>query len=198
MTKTVLVPREINLVQQSIDTSLVVGGSCNLSCSQDLVPVLEVRVKHPVGETSHTDPNTFKHTITSELMHDKWRLNFNGLLVGVGHNATDEVGLSLVKSTHELTKLNKVDRGYGLSTRSLLLLLLFLTLWWGSLSRVVPPQEDQKLILSPLEDVNNCVIDGILVLLKPGSDIVGHSTSVMNDGKVSILVSLGAGLSKWR
>ena len=38
------------------------------------------------------------------------------------------------------------------------------------------------------------VIDGTLVLLKPGGDIVGDSSSIVNDGKVSILVSLGLGL----
>merc|ERR550539_2320431 len=47
-----------------------------------------------------------------------------------------------------------------------------------------------------LEDLDNCVIDRILDLLKPGCDIVVDNTSIMGDTKVSILVSLGGRLQE--
>merc|ERR1711994_873420 len=47
-----------------------------------------------------------------------------------------------------------------------------------------------------LEDLNHAVVDGVLVLLQPASDVVGHDTGVVRDGKVSILVSLGLGLQE--
>merc|ERR1711994_830614 len=47
-----------------------------------------------------------------------------------------------------------------------------------------------------LEDLNHGVVDGVLVLLQPTSDVVGHDTGVVRDGKVSVLVSLGLRLQE--
>merc|ERR1719310_1419859 len=56
---------------------------------------------------------------------------------------------------------------------------------------MISPQVNQELgFRSGLEDLNNAVIDRVLVLLKPVGDIVGHNTSIVRQGKVSILVSL--------
>lgn len=36
-----------------------------------VIPLFEVRVDHPIGESLTTDTNTFEHTITGELMHNQ-------------------------------------------------------------------------------------------------------------------------------
>merc|ERR1719225_2036795 len=55
--------------------------------------------------SSLTDGNTSKHTVALVLVHHKAWLHASGLLVGVGHNTTDEVGLSLVEGGHQVVKL---------------------------------------------------------------------------------------------
>merc|ERR1711963_704348 len=83
-----------NLVHEGIGSNLVVRGGSDLSLSKTSISHLEVRVKHSVGETSHTDSYTLQHTITGELVHDKMRLNLSWLLVSIGHKATDKVRLA--------------------------------------------------------------------------------------------------------
>ena len=60
-------------------------------------PHLEVGVEHPVGESTHADPDALEHTVASQLVHDQWGLHLAGLLVGVGHKATHKVGLAVVQ-----------------------------------------------------------------------------------------------------
>merc|ERR1719239_84676 len=197
VSKTIPLTRELNLVHKSIGASLVVIRAGNFSSSKDSISCLKVRVQHPVRESSHANPDTFKHTITSQLVHDKRRLYISRLLVGVGHKATHKVRLTRVQGGHELSKRHQVNRGDSLTATSLLLLLSFFLGGDSGLSRVVSPQVDKQINLrSRFENFNNRVIDRILVLLKPVGDIVGHNTSIMGDGKVSILVSLGLGLQE--
>ena len=85
----------------------------------------------PVGKSTHTDPDAFKHSVASELMHDQWRLHISRLLMGVRHKATDKVRLAGVECGHQLDKRNKVDGGDGLAASLLLLLLLLLELLWA-------------------------------------------------------------------
>ena len=47
-----------------------------------------------------------------------------------------------------------------------------------------------------LHHLDNSVVDGILVLLEPASDVVGHDAGVVGDGEVGVLVSLGLGLEE--
>merc|ERR1712107_324408 len=108
VSKTVSFSVKFNLVHEGIDSSLVVRGASNFSSTKDGISHLVVRVQHSVGESSHTDSDTLKHTITSELMHNERRLNLSRLLVSVGHQATHKVGLTSVQSGHELTKGNQV------------------------------------------------------------------------------------------
>ena len=42
-------------------------------------------------------PYSLEHTIASQLVHDERGLHLAGLLVCVGHQATDKVGLARVK-----------------------------------------------------------------------------------------------------
>merc|ERR1719323_2944836 len=108
-----------------------------------------------------------------------------------------KVRLARVKSGHELTKRDEVDRGHSLATTSLLLLLTLVLLHLSRLARVISPEQNQELAgAGGLEDLNNSVVDRVLVLLKPSGDIVGDNTSVVRDGEVSILVSLGLGLQE--
>merc|ERR1711963_1172197 len=193
----VSLPVKANLVHEGICCDLVVRGGGNFSLSKTGISHLEVRVKHSVRETSHTDSDSLQHTITSELVHDKMRLNLSWLLVSVGHKTTDKVRLARVKGGHQLSQRDQVDRGDSLATTSLLLLLTLILLDLSGLSRMVGPEENQELTgAGGLHNLNNSVVNGILVLLKPSSDIVGHNTSIVRDGKVSILVSLGLGLQE--
>merc|ERR1719266_63288 len=47
-----------------------------------------------------------------------------------------------------------------------------------------------------LEDLHHGVVDGVLVLLQPAGDVVGHDAGVVRNGEVSVLVSLGLGLQE--
>merc|ERR1711963_257564 len=154
MSQPVSLTVKANLVHEGICCDLVVRGGGNLSLSKTSISHLEVRIKHSVGETSHTDSDSLQHTITSELVHDKMRLNLSWLLVSVGHKTTDKVRLARVKGGHQLSKRDQVDRGDSLATTSLLLLLTL-----SGLSRMVGPEEDQELTgAGRLEDLNNSVV----------------------------------------
>merc|ERR1719225_1793211 len=59
------------------------------------------------------------------------------------------------------------------------------------------PEENQQIASAVgLHNLNHRVVDRVLVLLEPASDIVGHDTSIVRDGKMSVLVSLGLGLQE--
>merc|ERR1719277_695359 len=186
-----------NLVHKGIGGSLVVRGGSNLSLSKTSISHLVVRIEHPIWESTHTDSDSLQHTITGELVHDKWRFNISWLLVSVGHKATDKVRSTIVEGGHQLTKRDKVDRGDSLATASLLLLLALILLDLSWLSRMVFPEKDKQWTLgSGFEDLNNSVIDRVLVLLKPVGDVVVDNTSVVRNAKVGILVSLGSRLQE--
>merc|ERR1719367_841363 len=189
---------ERNAVHESPDGGLVVAGGLDGVLTQARVAELEVRVEHPVGEAAHADPDALEHTVAGQLVHDQWGLHLAGLLVGVGHKATYEVGLAVVQGGHQLHEGNQVDGGDGLAT-SLLLLLALLLGGGGGLARVVLPQVDEKdAVASALHDLHNSVVDRVLVLLQPVGDVVGPDASVVGDGKVGVLVSLGLGLQEDR
>merc|ERR1719166_897383 len=188
---------ELDLVHQSVHSGLVVAGALDLSLSQASVSHLVVGVEHSVGESSHADPDTLQHTVTGQLVHDQWRLNLSGLLVSVGHKATDEVGLASVESGHQLSQRDQVDGGDGLTAATLLLLLALLLGSGGGLAGVIGPEKGQQLTLGGgLEHLHHAVVNGVLVLLQPAGDVVGHDTGVVRNGEVSVLVSLGLGLKE--
>merc|ERR1719327_1550327 len=189
---------EGNAVHESPDGGLVVAGGLDGILSQARVAELEVGVEHPVGESTHADPDALEHTVASQLVHDEGGLHLARLLVGVGHKATHEVGLARVEGGHQLNQGDEVDGRHSLAATLLLLLALLLG-GGGGLARVVFPEKDQKLTGGGgLHDLDDSVIDGVLVLLKPSSDVVGHDTGVMRDGKVGILVGLRLGLQEDR
>ena len=83
--------------------------------------------QHLVGESSTTDSNSSKDTVALVLVHDQTRLNTSGLLVGVRHHATDEVGLGLVEGGHQVVELALEVGGDGLAALPLLPVLVL----WG-------------------------------------------------------------------
>merc|ERR1719367_1342625 len=181
---------EGNAIHESPDGGLVVAGGLDGILSQARVTELEVGVEHPVGESTHADPDALQHTVAGQLVHDEGGLHLAGLLVGVGHKATHEVGLARVEGGHQLNQGDEVD-GRHSHAATLLLLLALLLGGGGGLARVVFPEKDQKLTGGGgLHDLDDSVIDGVLVLLKPSSDVVGHDTGVVRDGKVGVLVGL--------
>ena len=128
-------------------------------------------------------------------------------LVSVGHKATHKVRLAGGKGGHELHKRDKVDGGDSLATTALLLLLSLLlrcgcrlprVIYFGLISifanihmsdDVTFPEENQKGTgRCALHDLDNGVVDGILVLVKPPSDVVGYNAGIMRNGKVSVFV----------
>merc|ERR1712223_664140 len=128
-------------------------------------------------------------------MHDKVRLHTSGLLVGVGHNATDEVGLGLVKGGHKVIKLALEVGGHSLAA-SLLLPVRGILGSLQRLARVVSKALDGQRVATVLDELNNGVIERILVLLEPSSQVVGDSGGIMDDGKVRIRVRAGVRLGK--
>ena len=55
--ESVSVAGELDLVHQGVDGDLVILGGLEFLGSEARVAQLEVRVEHPVGESSHTDPD---------------------------------------------------------------------------------------------------------------------------------------------
>ena len=53
-----------------------------------------------------------------------------------------------------------------------------------------------QLVATVLDQLNNGVVEGILVLLQPSSQVVGDGGGVVDDGKVRIRVGAGVGLGK--
>ena len=58
------------------------------------LPLLEVRVNHPVRESLPTDPDPFKDTVAGQLVHHQLGVDHAGLLVGVGDHAPVVKGLT--------------------------------------------------------------------------------------------------------
>merc|ERR1719285_1574587 len=112
---------EGNAVHESPDGDLVVAGGLDGILSQARVAELEVGVEHPVGESTHADPDALEHTVASQLVHDEGGLHLAGLLVGVGHKATHEVGLARVEGGHQLNQGDEVDGRHSLAATLLLL-----------------------------------------------------------------------------
>merc|ERR1711971_1309600 len=159
-------------------------------------PQLEVGIHHPVGESAHADPDSLEHTVASQLVHDEWGLHLAGLLVGVGHKATHKVGLAGVEGGHQFNQGNQVDGGDSLAATLLLLLAVILGGSSGLARVVFPKKLQQSAGGGGLHHFHNGVVHGVLVLVQPSCDVVGHDSGVVGDGEVSILVGLGLGLQE--
>merc|ERR1712079_76813 len=195
VSKTELLLVHLHYIHDCSSSSLVVLGLGHSLSSNDIVARLELGIEHLIWESLPTDGDTGQHTVALVLVHDKFRLSTSRLLVSVGHNATDEVGLSLVEGGHQVIKLALEVGGHSLAA-SLLLPVRCILRSLQRLARVVSEALDGQRVATILDELNNGVIERILVLLEPASQVVGDSGGVVNDGKVRIRVRAGVGLGK--
>merc|ERR1719284_1237639 len=195
VTKTVLLLVHLDNIHDNLGSSLIILGLGHSLGSDDVVSGLELRIEGLVREAHSADGDTSQDTVTLVLVHHKVGLNSSGDLVGVGDNTTDEVGLGLVQGGHQVIKLTLEVGGDSLATTLLLSVLILGSLKW--LSRVVSEASMEHSVGSILHHLDNGVIERILVLLQPSSQVVGDSGGVMDNTKVGIGVThLGVGLAE--
>merc|ERR1719412_461985 len=194
VTKTELLLVKLDCIHDGSSSSLVVLGLGHSLGSHNVVASLELRVQHFVGEASSADGDTGQHTVALVLVHDEARLHTSGDLVGVGHHATDEVGVGLVEGGHQVIKLALEEGGHSLAASLLLPVLILGGL--KRLARVVSEASNGQGIGTILNQLNNGVVQRILVLVQPSGQVVGHGGGVVDDGKVRIRVRAGVGLGE--
>ena len=85
-------------------------------------------------------------------LHNQGGFNASRLLVGVGHHTTDEVGLCLIESGHQVVELALEVGGDSLATLALLPVLVLGSL--QGLARVVSKALDRKGVRSILDHLN--------------------------------------------
>merc|ERR1712155_352012 len=195
VSKTELLLVHLHYIHDCSSSSLVVLSLGHSLGSNDIVARLELGIQHLIRESLPTDGDTGQHTVALVLVHDEFRLHTSRLLVSVGHNTTDEVGLGLVEGCHQVIKLALEVGGHSLAASLLLPVRCIL----GSLQRlagVVSEALDSKRVATVLDELNNGVIERILVLLQPASQVVGDSGGIVNNGKMRIRVRAGVGLGK--
>merc|ERR1711860_105500 len=76
----------------------------------------------------------------------------------------------------------------------LVVVVATLFLLTSSMTRMIIEDVNKKRVATILEKFNNSVIEGILVLFKPLCQVVGDSSSIMDNSKMSIGISLVARL----
>merc|ERR1711971_1463839 len=194
VSQTVLLLVHLDNIHDSLGGTLVILSLGHSSGSHDVVASLELGIEGLIGESHSADSDTSEHTVTLVLVHHKVGLHTSGLLVSVGHNTTDEVGLGLVEGGHEVIKLTLEVRGHSLAASLLLPFLILRSL--KRLARVVSEALNGESIATILDQLHNGVIERILVLLEPSSQVVGHGGGVVNDGEMRIRVGPGVGLGK--
>merc|ERR1712002_669543 len=134
----------------------------------------EIGVWHLVGQTQHANTDTFQHSVAVKLVHDKRSVNVSRLLDFVGNDATHEVRVSRVQGSHQLEKGLSVGSGNGGHGGALLLL-----------SGLLENEGDDG-VGGALHHADDGVVDGILVLEEPASDVVADGTGVVVKGEVSL------------
>merc|ERR1740123_1369474 len=140
------------------------------------------------------DGNSGEHTVAGVLVHHQARFHTSGLLVGVGHHTTDEVGLGLVEGVHQVVELALEVGGHGLAALALLPLLVLWSL--HGLAGVILEALNGQIVATIFDQLNNGVVEGILVLVQPSSQVVGDGGGVVDDGKVRVGVGAGVGLGE--
>ena len=67
----------------------------------------------PVRETTAANPDALQHSVAGELMHYQGRVQQQGGLVVVGHNASDEVGIGRIEGGEQGVELGSEGGGHG-------------------------------------------------------------------------------------
>merc|ERR1719391_960587 len=156
--------------------------------SDDGVTGHEVGVGHLVRQTQHTDTDTLQHAVAVKLVHDKRSIDVSRLLDLVGDDATHEVRMSGVQVGHQLHQGLSVGSGNGHHGGTLLL---------GTVILLLEDEGDDG-VAGLSHHASDGLVDGILVLEEPASDVVSDGTGVVVDLKVSLGLALlgGLGLAK--
>merc|ERR1719431_914024 len=101
---------------------------------------------------------------------------------------------TLYKTEPHFIQLALEVRGYSLATLSLLSVLVLWSLQW--LTRMISKALNNKRVATILQEFDNSVIEGILVLLQPASQVIGDSGGVVDDTKMRIRVRAGASFAE--
>merc|ERR1719244_1245914 len=131
----------------------------------------EISVGDLVGQTQHTNTDAFEHTVAVKLVHDKRSIDVSRLLDLVGDDATDEVRMSRVQVGHQLHQGLSVGGGNGHHGGALLL---------GAVILLREDKGDDG-VAGGGHHADDSLVDGILVLEEPASDIVSDGTGVVMD-----------------
>ena len=162
---------------------------------QDGISLDEVGVEGSVGESLTANTDTLEHTVTGQLVEDERGVDHSGLLLLVGDDATDEVGVGLVKHSHQVVQRLAVKHRDRHERAGLSLLLAASLGHEGGLllGRVVLPDFHEEIVLLGLfHALDDGVVQRVLVLLEPVHHIVTDSSGVVTHGEVSLsLFSLG-------
>merc|ERR1719189_2917254 len=185
---------QLDDVHHGLSGGLVVLGLGHSRGSNDVVPGLELGIGKLVGESSTADSNTGEHTVALVLVHNQAWFHTSGLLVGVGHHTTDEVGLGLVEGGHQVVELALEVGGDSLTALTLLPVLVLGSL--QGLAGVILEALNGQRIAAVLDQFNNGVASAVMVLLQPSCQVVGDGGGVVDDGKVRVGVRAGVGLGE--
>merc|ERR1719510_1883384 len=193
--ETVLLGLELGHVKASLGGALVVLSLGHSLGGEDVVAGLELGVGHLVGEAHAADGDTGQHAVALVLVHHQAGLNTAGLFVGVGHHATDEAGVGLVEGGHQVVQLALEVGGDGLAAALLLPAAIVLG-GFQRLSGVVAETFNRQLVAAVLDELDDGVVEGILVLLQPAGQVVGDGGGVVDDGEMRIGIGAGVGLGE--
>jgi len=172
---------------------------------EDGISLLPVGILDSRWETLSANTDTFQDTVTSELMEDEVVVHVSGLLLLVGNDTTNEMGLSSVEIGHQSEKRFSVegrDSLEGTTFLSLAALLSAAALWCVLSGDVRLPNRLAGSKSRDLEKLDKRVVKRILVLQEPINDVVSNSTSVVVDFEMGLEFALllnlanGLGLAK--
>merc|ERR1712241_626617 len=104
----------------------------------------------------------------------------------VRYNTTDEGRVSSIQGLHQVIKLRFIERRYSFATTLLLATTTSILFDFSRLSRMVSKDSYHERIASVFQHLNNSVIQGILILEEPSSQVVRDSCSIVDNSKVSI------------
>ncbi|KAF1751668.1 hypothetical protein GCK72_018222 [Caenorhabditis remanei] len=185
-----------DFVEDSNGSLLWIRILCSFS-SKDSITVLEVWVEHSVGESLTANSDSFQHSVAGKLVKNESRVDDSRGLHLVWNNTTDEMWVSLVKHVHQVVERFSVDHGDSskrrrLSTLSSSSLSRFSSLSGLFLGLVIGPDVQHQVVVGGmLEKSNSGIVEWILVLLEEVQCVVTDSSSVVNNGEVSLsLLSL--------
>jgi hypothetical protein len=76
---------------------------------EEFVALSELLERNPVGETLSANSDSLQDTVATELVQDKSGVDLTGLLLVIGNDASDKVGVGVSQSDHELSQLFLVE-----------------------------------------------------------------------------------------